>query len=65
MKTNPFTRIRLSTLSQSYIWPRNGNEDLKLHGEPDSSFFDITNGFEVLYIINHIGGHGYIFIGNS
>ncbi len=54
MKKNPFCRIRLSSLSQGYLWPKGGKDDPKLQGEPDDSTFDITNGYEVMYIIDHI-----------
>ena len=54
MKFNPFSRIRLSSLSHGYLWPKDGKDDPKLQGEPDDSSFDITNGYEVLYMIDYI-----------
>lgn len=54
MKFNPFSRIRLSSLSHGYFWPKEGKDDPKLQGEPDDSSFDITNGYEVLYMIDYI-----------
>ncbi len=54
MKTNAFTRIRLSSLSKSYLWRKEDKGDPKLQGEPDDSPFDITNGYEVIYMINNI-----------
>lgn len=54
MKTNLFIRIRLSSLSQSYLWLTNGNNDPKLQGEPDNSVFNKENGYEVVYMINYI-----------
>ncbi len=54
MKTNPFARIRLSSLSKSYLWPKEDKDHPKLQGKPDESPFDITNGYEVIYMINYI-----------
>lgn len=54
MKANPFSRIRLSSLAQGYLWIKEGKDDPKLKGEPDDSLFDITNGYEVVYIIDYI-----------
>lgn len=54
MRTNPFCRIRLTSLSQGYLWPKEGKDDPKLQGEPDDSAFDITNGYEVIYMIDYV-----------
>lgn len=54
MKTNPFSRIRLSSLWQGYLWPKEGKDDPKLQGEPDDSLFDIANGYEVVYMIDYV-----------
>lgn len=54
MKSNPFCRIRLASLSRGYLWPKDGKDDLKLQGGPDDNLFDITNGYEVVYIIDYV-----------
>ena len=47
----PFTK---ANLVYTYSWEHTKEDDPKLKGEPDSSLFNRSEGYEVLYLIKKI-----------
>lgn len=41
-------------LNHLYSWSADGGDNPKLKGEPDSSFLDRTEGYEVLYMVRKL-----------
>lgn len=48
------SRMRATALVQNYKWARKNLSNPKLLGEADETLLDITDGHEILYIINLI-----------